>query len=528
MGAIFGLIGAVVLSTIIWMSKEFDVLIIGGGVTGTAVARELSRYRLKIALLEKEAELAFGVSKSNSGIIHPGTQNPSNSLKGVLCVQGNRLVKKISKELGVDYKEVGELIVVFDGADMPRLIEIKAEAEKLGVLGMKIVDSKWLRKNEPNLSEKAVAALYAPTAGIISPYRWAYDLAENAAANGVEIYTDTRVVGIEYCRCSACGASTRGASTCGASTRGASTESQNIFKISTPSAEFRSRYVINCAGLFADEISAMVGVDDFKIRPRKGEEFLLDKKKEHLSNRLLFPLPTKTSKGVLVIKTSDGNPMIGPTAVDVEDKTDLSTTPEGLQKVLEGVKKMIPSIDEGDIIAYFAGLRPVSGDDFIIRHEDKAPGFVNVAGIQSPGLTASPAIALMVADILKKNGLRLRKKLFFKRKRQKTTHLFTMPFDKKRVGTIHELSLLIRRNPSYGDIVCRCEMVSVKEIKDAIKRGARTLDGIKFRTRAQAGRCHGGFCTMRIAKIMAQELGVSITEVTKRGKGSEIILGERK
>lgn len=489
------------------MSKDLDVLIIGGGVTGTAVARELSRYRLKIALLEKEAELAFGVSKSNSGIIHPGTQNPSNSLKGRLCVQGNSLVKKISKELGVHYKEVGELIVIFDSADMPRLVEIKAEAEKLGVRGMKIVDSKWLRKHEPNLSEEAVAALYAPTAGIISPYRWAYDLAENAAANGVEIYTDTRVVGIDHGRG-------------GKDARPRVSTDQSAFTIiTTPSAAFRARYVINCAGLYADEISAMVGVDDFKIKPRKGEEFLLDKKKEHLSNHLLFPLPNKTSKGVLVIKTSDGNPMIGPTAQDVEDKTDLSTTPEGLEKVLQGVKKMIPSIDEGDIIAYFAGLRPVAGDDFIIRHEDKVPGFINVAGIQSPGLTASPAIALMVADILKKNGLKLRKKLFFKRKRHKTIHLFAVPFSKTKE--------LIKEDPSYGDIVCRCEMVSVKEIKDAIKRGARTLDGIKFRTRAQAGRCHGGFCTMRIAKIMAQEMGVPLTEVTKRGKGSEIILGER-
>jgi len=482
----------------------YDIVIIGGGVTGTAIARELSRYRLKIALLEKEAELAFGVSKSNSGIIHPGTQNPSTSLKGKLCVQGNKLIRELAKEIGVEFKEVGELIVIFDPADMLRLVEIKEEAQKLGVEGVVILDHRWLRDYEPNLSHEAVAAVFAPTAGIISPYRLVYDLAENAAANGVEIFTDKKVVGIDYDRGERPFASTN----------------QSAFTVTTtPFAEFKSRYVINCAGLFADDISAMVGVDDFKIKPRKGEEFLLDKKKENLSNHLLFPLPSKTSKGVLVIKTSDGNPMIGPTAVDVEDKNDLSTTPEGLEKVLQGVKKMIPSIDEGDVIAYFAGLRPVAGDDFIIRHEDKVPGFINVAGIQSPGLTASPAIALMVVDILKKTGLQLKKKFFFKKKRKKTTHLFSMPFSKTRE--------LIKQDPSYGDIVCRCEMVSAKEIKDAVKRGARTLDGIKFRTRAQAGRCHGGFCTMRVAKIMAQELGVPITEVTKRGKGSEIILGER-
>ena len=488
------------------MTNRYDVLIIGGGVTGTAIVRELSRYRLKIALLEKEAELAFGVSKSNSGIIHPGTQNPANSLKGKLCVQGNKLVRKIAKELGVDFKEVGELIVIFDAADMPRLEEIKMEAEKLGVPRLQIVDSDWLRKNEPNLSHEAVAALYAPTAGIISPYRFVYDMAENAAANGVGIFTEIKVVGIDQGRG-------------GFETR--------LYTIHTLSAEFRSRYVINCAGLYADEISKMVGVDDFVIKPRKGEEFLLDKKKKNLSNHLLFPLPSKTSKGTLVIKTADGNPMVGPTAQDVDSKEDLSTSEEGFKKVMESVKKMVPSIDEGDVIAYFAGLRPVSGDDFIIRHEDKVPGFINVAGIQSPGLTSAPAIALMVADLLKKNGLNLRKKIFFKRNRKKTIHLFSIPFKKMRVGAIHELPLLIRRDHSYGDMVCRCEMVSAKEIRDAIKRGARTLDGVKFRTRAQAGRCHGGFCTMRIAKIMAEELGVSITEVTKRGKGSEIILGGR-
>lgn len=478
------------------MRGNYDVLIIGGGVTGTAVARELSRYRLKIALLEKEAELAFGVSKSNSGIVHPGTQNHPNSLKGKLCVQGNILTRKIAKELGVDFKEIGELIVIFNNDDLPALLKIKKEAEELGVTGLKVVDRKELDQMEPNLSKEAVAALYAPTAGIISPYRLVYDLAENAVANGVEIFTSQKVIRLA--------------------------RHDDGFEIITEKEAYRARFIVNCAGLYADEVSALVGVNDFKIKPRKGEEFLLDKKREHLSNHLLFPLPTATSKGILVIKTADGNPMVGPTAEDVESKEDLSTSDAGLKKVLEGVKKMIPSINENDIIAYFAGLRPAAGDDFIIRHEDKVPGFVNVAGIQSPGLTAAPAIALMVADILKKNGLSLRKKWFFKSRRTPTTHLFTLPFDKIRE--------IIKRDPSYGEIVCRCEMVSAKEVRDAIRRGARTLDGIKFRTRAQAGRCHGGFCTTRIMKIMHEELGIPFTEISKRGKGSELVVevrGER-
>jgi len=355
----------------------YDVIIIGGGVTGTSIARELSKYRLKIVLLEKEVELAFGVSKSNSGIIHPGTQNPKDSLKGKLCVQGNTLTKKISRELGVDFKEVGELIVVFDKNDIPRLLDIKKEAEELGVKGLRIVEREWLDINEPNLSKEVICALYAPTAGIISPYRFVYDLSENAKANGVEILTSHKVIAINH------------------------KPAEHLFEVVSPGKVFLANYVINCAGLYADEISKMVGGDDYKITPRKGEEFLLDKKKEHIANHLIFPLPSPTSKGMLIIKTSDGNPMIGPTAEDIDNKEDLSTSDLGLKKVLENAKKMIPSISENYIISYFAGLRPVAGKDFIIRHLDKVKGFIDVAGIQSPGLTSAPAIALMVKNLLK-------------------------------------------------------------------------------------------------------------------------------
>ncbi|MCX5668158.1 MAG: NAD(P)/FAD-dependent oxidoreductase [Candidatus Omnitrophica bacterium] len=487
----------------------YDVIIIGGGVIGTSIARELSRYKLKAAILEKEEELAFGVSKSNSGIIHPGTQNPVNSLKGRLSVQGNALTRKMSKELGIDFKEVGELIVAFNEEERLKLVQLKNEAEALGVPRLRVVDRAWLRRNEPNLSREAAAALYAPTAGIISPYRWAYDLAENAEKNGVESHTLTKV---EKILPHSGAQTTRFARVQGAA-------GARNFEIYTSKGEFRSRYVINAAGLFADEISAQIGVDDFEIRPRKGEEFLLDKKKENITNHLIFPLPSKNSKGVLVIKTSDGNPMIGPTAEDVDDKEDLATSDEGFKKVLSRAQRLVPSINGNDVIAYFAGLRPASGEDFIIRHEASVPGFINVAGIQSPGLTAAPAIALLVLRILKKNGLSLKKKLFFHRHRKKEIHLFNIPLSKTKK--------LIKRDPGYGDIVCRCEMVSAKEITDAIKRGAKTLDGIKFRTRAQSGRCHGSFCTTRLMKILAEEAGKRPTEITKRGKGSEIVKEER-
>ncbi|MFH1664577.1 MAG: NAD(P)/FAD-dependent oxidoreductase [Candidatus Omnitrophota bacterium] len=481
--------------------KKYDIAIIGGGVVGTSIARELSRYEVSVALLEKEEDLAFGVSKSNSGIVHPGTQNSPGSLKGRLCVRGNRLMRGISRELGVDFKQVGELIVAFSGDDISRLIELKRAAEKLGVPGIRIVRSPWLRRNEPNLSHEAVAALYAPTAGIVSPYRLAYDLAENAEKNGVEIYKGRRVERIERIR------------------PAGGPESGPRFEVHTPGEVFVAKYVINAAGLYADDIANMAGITYFKIRPRKGEEFLLDKKKQYLTRHLLFPLPSKNSKGILITRTADGNPMIGPTAEDVCDKEDLSTSDEGLRQVMVSARKMVPSIDEKDIIAYFAGLRPAVGDDFIVRHETEVPGFVNVAGIQSPGLTAAPAIACEVAGILKKNGLGMKRKKFFHKHRKRSVHLFT--------DTFSRIRKLIRKDPAYGDIVCRCEMVSAKEVRRAIAAGAGTLDGIKFRTRAQSGRCHGGFCTTRLMKILSEETGQALTGITKRGKGSEIVKGDR-
>jgi len=475
---------------------SYDVIIAGAGITGAAIARELSRYKLKLLVLEKEAEPAFGVSKSNSGIIHAGTQNPPASLKGWLCVEGNRLMREeLAGDLGLNFVQCGQLIVVFDLADLPELEKIKAEGEALGVKGLELADRAWLDANEPNLGPEVKAALLVPSAGIISPYRFVYALVENAVKNGAELKTSRKISAIRPAE-------------------------GGGFEVVAGGEVFRTRFLVNAAGLYADEISAMAGAPSFKISPRKGEEYLLDKKREHIANRIIFPLPSKSSKGILIIKTSDGNPMIGPTAHDVPDKEDLSTSEEGLAEVLAGARRMMPSISKNDIIAYFSGLRPVAGKDFVIRHEDAAPGLVNAAGIQSPGLTSAPAIAVMVAGILKDHGLRLEPKEDFHRLRPRPVHLFQVP--------LAETRRLIEKNPAYGDIVCRCELVSAQEIREALKRGARTLDGVKFRTRAQAGRCHGGFCTTRIMKIMHEELGFPVTAVTKRGPGSELIKDERK
>jgi glycerol-3-phosphate dehydrogenase len=477
--------------------EKFDALIIGAGVTGAAIARELSKYKLRVLLLEKEVEPAFGVSKSNSGIIHAGTQNHPGTLKGRLCVEGNRLMREIASDLGVHFVEVGQLIVVFNLDDIPALEKIKTEGEELGIKGMEIVDRAWIEEHEPSLGPAVVAALHVPSAGIISPYRLVYDLTENAVKNGVVLKTSHRVTGIRRVN-----------------------EDGYRFEVEAAGDKYLTRFVINASGLWADKIAAMVGVTDFKIKPRKGEEFLLDKKREHIVRHIIFPLPTRTSKGILIIKTSDGNPMIGPTAHDTEDRNDLTTTDEGLAEVLSGARKMLPTLNKNDIIAYFAGLRPAAGDDFIIRHEKNVPGFINVAGIQSPGLTSAPAIAVMVAGLLRDAGQVLEAKKNFNSKRAKTVHLFELSPAKARG--------VIAKEPGYGDIVCRCEMVSAQEIREAIRRGARTLDGIKFRTRAQAGRCHGGFCTTRIMKIMEEELGMTAEQITKRGPGSELVKGERR
>ena len=474
------------------------MLIVGAGITGAAIARELSRFKLKTLILEKEAEPAFGVSKSNSGIIHAGTQNPPDSLKGRLCVEGNRLMRdEIAGDLGLNFIQCGQLVVIFDLKDLPELEKIRREGEALGVEDLQIVDRLWLNAHEPGLGAEVQAALYVPSAGIISPYRFVYALVENAVKNRVKLKTSHKVTAINRLK-----------------------SGEYRFEITAAGHTFRTRFLVNAAGLFADEISAMAGAAVFKITPRKGEEYLLDKKREHLASHIIFPLPAPDSKGVLIIRTSDGNPMIGPTAHGTEDKQDLSTTDEGLAEVLKGARRMMPTIAKSDIIAYFAGLRPVCGHDFLIRHEDTVPGLVNVAGIQSPGLTAAPAIANHVRDILAHNGLELAPRKDFHRSRKKPVHLFQIPLSKTRE--------LIKKEPAYGDIVCRCEMVSAQEIRDAVKRGARTLDGIKFRTRAQAGRCHGGFCTTRIVKIMQEELGLPIEKITKRGPGSELIVSERK
>jgi glycerol-3-phosphate dehydrogenase len=463
-----------------------DVLIIGGGIVGASLAYELAKYQLDIVLLEKEAELSFGVSKANSGIVHTGFQSDPGALKTRLAVRGNLLYKKLAKILDFPLVPVGELVVAFPG-ELEGLMQMKETGEKLGIPGLEIVNRNWLDTNEPSLSREIQFALLGPTADIINSYETVYALAEQAAANGARIYCEHEVIGIQ--------------------------PGNGVWQVQTQKGFFTSPYVINAAGLYSDKIAGMAGMEVPRIFPWKGEEYLLDRHAKWLTKRVIFPLPRKETKGILVIPTVDGNTMIGPTAEAVPDCEEHSTSRSGKSAVLANVRNLIPTLKEEQIIASFAGVRPTTKEgDFHIR-EDRE-GFMNLVGIQSPGLTAAPAIAEEVVKMLGQSTDLVPRKGYIAGR---------AAIPRFRLLSNKERNDLIKKDPEFGEIVCRCELVTKAEVKEAIRRGARTLDGIKFRTRTQMGRCHGSFCTMKIMSIMAEELRIPFEAISKRGKGTELI-----
>ena len=475
------------------MSQIYDIAIIGGGIVGNAIARELSRYELKTILIEKEIEVSFGVSKANSGIIHSAIHDNPGTLKGKLCLLGNKLWGDLSKELKIPFNRVGEILVARSESDIPVLHGFIETAKEIGIPA-ELVEGGKLHEMEPNLSSSINTGLLAPTAGVIPPYEMTYALYENAMQNGIEYLLESKVTNI--------------------------IRNNQGFTIQAGKTEIKAGHVINAAGVYADDIAKFVGADNFKINPRKGEEYILDKRLDNINNHIIFPTPTPTSKGILVIKTIEGSTMIGPTAEDITDKEDTTTTEEGLKKILDFVRTMVPDIQRKDIIASFAGIRPVADtNDFIIEESKKASHFINAAGIQSPGLTAAPAIALMVVDILKASGLKLNKKKKIKK--------YDRPHRRLTLLSNKDKELLLNLNKEYGNIVCRCETVSEAEVVAAIKNGARTVDGIKFRTRAGMGRCQAGFCTHHVMRILSKELGIPEEKITKRGGDSLIVKGRR-
>jgi glycerol-3-phosphate dehydrogenase len=466
-----------------------DVAIVGGGVVGCAIARELSRYRLDVCLFEREVEVGFGTSKANSGIIHGGHHTASGTLKADLVWRGNRMWRDLAGELGFGFLQNGDLTVAFDDEELRTLEEIEAIGAERGVTGLELWSPDRIHREEPNVSREALGALLGPTAAVVNPYEACFALIDDAVDNGVELRVGTSVDEIEV--------------------------ADDHLVIFSDGDRTPVRAVINAAGLFADHISRMVGLDDLVIGARKGEEYLLDKRLSGIVEHTIFPCPTPTSKGVLVIPTFDGTIMVGPTADTVDDKEDLSTTTEGASQVFDMARRLVPGISERDCIAEFAGLRAIAPNDDFVIGPTAVPGFINVAGIQSPGLTAAPAIAEMIVGVLVDSGLDLDPKPDLNRPAPRPVRVSEL--------TVPELEIQAFRDPRYAHVVCRCELVTEGEIADAIDRGARTLDGLKFRTRAGMGRCQGGFCTSRCMQLLADAADGPMSEVTKRGPGSWIV-----
>ena len=476
------------------MKNLFDIAVIGGGVIGGMIARRLSAYELKICILEKEHDVARGASAANSSIVHAGFDAKEGSMKAKMNVRGSEMMEEVCRELGVKYQNNGSLVLGFDAEDRVTLEDLLKRGNTNGVKGLRIIEQEELRAMEPNIAKEATCALHAPTGGIVCPYELTIAAIGNAMDNGAELLTDFAVSDIR--------------------------DAGDHFEIfSQDQQTVNARYVINAAGLFSDAIAKMVGDDSFTITPRRGEYLLLDRECGGLVKNTIFRTPGKMGKGLLVTPTVDGNLLVGPTSVDQEDKNDKSTTIDGLSLIRTKSAENAEGVPFGKTITSFCGLRAVgSVGDFIINiPRDR---FVNVAGIESPGLSSSPAIAEYVLELLKDTDLVLTEKENFDPIRP-ATHAF-------REGTIEEKNAMIQKDPSYGRIICRGEGVSEGEILAAIRQNPRPkdLDGVKRRTRAQMGRCQGGFCSPYIVEMLSKEWNIPFESVTKFG-GESIINFER-
>lgn len=471
--------------------EQYDVVVIGAGVTGSAIARRLSAYTLKVALVEKETDVSFGVSKANSGIVHGGFHHRRDYLKSRLEVQGNLMYDQLERELHFPFRRCGILVAAFSTEEMRTVERLYENGVANGIIGIEMCNGDRMRSLEPKLNQDVIGGLFAPGGGIVEPYRLVFSLVESAVMNGVKLYTEFKVVA-------------------------ANEKNEQYVLEAEDGRSIAGRWVINAGGLYADQVSALFGAEEFTITPRKGEEFLLDRNASAYTQRVVFPVPSAVSKGMLVIPTVEGTTMVGPTAIIGDDKEDFATSRENFEKVFYSARRLVPSVSERDIITSFAGLRPVlEGDDFYIDISSKRERLIQVAGIQSPGLTAAPAIAEYVKDLLKKGGLALQ---------EDPAYQAEIPDVPRFRNMDHEaIDAAVKEDPAYGEIVCRCESISEAEIVAAIKRGHTTVDGIKFYTRAGMGRCQGGFCTYKILKIIARETGMSLEKITKRGRESWII-----
>ncbi|MGM0379702.1 MAG: NAD(P)/FAD-dependent oxidoreductase [Bacillota bacterium] len=468
-----------------------DIIIIGAGVIGCAIGRELSKYDLDILILEKENDVSQGASKANSGIVHGGYDAKHGTNKGYFSRKGNQLYDKLNKELNFGFERCGSLVLAFDKQEVNSLYKLKENGIKNGVNDLKIISKEEILKMEPHVNKDVKKALYCPSAGIASPYELTIALAENAISNGVNLKLKTEVISIEKNK-----------------------DSFNVYTKNTDTLEkntFNSKYVINCAGAYSDKISKMVGIDDFHIIPRRGEYIVLNKNQGYLANKVLFQAPSDKGKGILVTKTFHGNLMIGPNAQEMDDPSEIGTNLENLKYIVKKARKTVKDFDLKYTLRSFSGIRATSSKHDFIIGETNVDNFINVAGIESPGLTSSPAIAKHIKDIITKLEPNIKLDPDF----DPTRKAIIVPKDENFDGEIdHE-------NPEKN-IICRCEKVTEAEIIDAINRGIPidSLDAIKRRTRAGMGPCQGTFCGPRVKKLITKETGLDPEDISWRGKGS--------
>lgn len=475
----------------------YDIAIVGAGVTGAMTARELSKYNLKIALLEKCNDVAMGSTKANSGIVHAGFDAAEGSLMAKMNVKGCSMMQEVCEKLSVPYKNNGSLVVAFSEEEKEHLNALYERGVKNGVPDMKILSKEELLEMEPNLNPDSFGALYAPTAGIVCPYELTIASAECAVKNGVEFIRNCEVKAVE-------------------------TDDEKI-TLDTTQGKIEAKYVINAAGVFADDLARMAGDDTIHITARKGEYFLLDKSVGNTVNHTIFQCPSKMGKGILVAQTVDGNLLMGPTAEDIDDKSNVATSNAGLNDVKKFAAKSVPTINARNAITSFTGLRAhAEAHEFIIGVSEKNTRLINAAGIESPGLSSAPAIAQYIDDIIKSLFADATVKADYDDTREAPVRFRHM--------TDEERAELIKKNSAYGRIICRCETITEGEIVDAIHApaGARDVDGVKRRTRAGMGRCQGGFCGSKVVEILARELKCDVNEITKFGGNSNILFDKTK
>ena len=474
----------------------YDVVIIGCGVVGASAAYELARYKLRVAVLEAAADIAAGTTKANSAIIHAGYDPEPGTLMARLNVEGNRLTGEICEKLQVPFKRVGSLVVAFSPEQLPTLRTLYDRGCKNGVPGLRLLSGEEARAMEPGLSEEVCGALLAPSAGIIDPWGFAIAMAETAVRGGVELRRDCPVTGIE--------------------------DTGAGFVLHTPAGDVAARFVLNAAGVDADRVHEMLEPNDWHTLPSRGEYYLLDKSEHDRVSRVIFQCPGPEGKGVLVAPTIHGNLICGPNAEAVEDRLDLGNTAAGMAEVRAKASRSVPGIQWRQNIRNFAGLRAnTTRSDFIIEESKAHPGFIDLAGIKSPGLSSAPAIAKLAAEMLAAGGLALEPDPDFVDKRE---HIVFKNL------SAEEKNELIRKDPRYGRVVCRCETITEGEIVAALHSPIppRSINGVKRRCNAGMGRCQGGFCGPRVQEIIARELGIDQAEVLLEQAGSTILTGRTK